>query len=102
MSCGEGLQNVISQGDAGFDPFGGCKNQPFEVTLQASRYWGYDRGKAQSENIGTAVFGMGIVAGDGFTSDVNQKWTSTASAPTSYICGYGDPTTASVLWNTFH
>jgi hypothetical protein len=43
---------------------------------------------------------MGIVAGDGFTSDVFQNWVATSSAPYSYICGHGDPTAASVLWDT--
>jgi hypothetical protein len=96
----QGFQNVLTEGDAGFDPFGGCKDRSPNVILQPHSHWGYDRGKAQSENIGTTVFGMGIVAGDGFTSDVNQTWTADSSAPYSYICGYGNPTTASVLWDT--
>jgi hypothetical protein len=63
---------------------------------------GVDRGTADTVNVGTFAYGLAISGGDGFTTDVSHDWVSTSSAPTTYICGYGDPTTASVLWNTLH
>jgi hypothetical protein len=98
----EGFQNILREKKAPYDPFGGCKHHPLEVTLEAGFHWGRDRGKSQTVSVGTTAFGMGIVGGDGFTNDVNQDWTAKAGAPTSYICGKGDPTSARILWDTLH
>ncbi len=95
-------QNVLPEGDAGYDPFGGCENHSPEITLAPSGDWGMDRGQAESVSIGTFAYGMGISGSDGFTSDVNQHWSATSSAPYSYLCGYGNPASASVIWDTLH
>ena len=69
----------------------GCWQQNLHVNLPPHSHWDLDRGMSITIGIGTTAFGLNIIGSDGFTDNVHQSYISTSSAPTSYICTFGDP-----------
>jgi hypothetical protein len=84
-------------------PWGSCKNDPLSATLQPNRTWNYDHSQAKYYSNSADILGFEFGDSDGFTTDIQQNYASTQSAPTTYICGPKDGLDAPdspILYNT--
>jgi hypothetical protein len=85
---------------------GGCRNDPLHVMLGGAGVkatWDLDHSSAAYYSSIANLFGFTFGGSDGFTTDVEHQYSSSASSPRTYICGPKNglpPIDAPVLYNT--
>jgi hypothetical protein len=80
----------------------GCINDPLHFELQPESVWDYDHGQSETYGGAASFAGFSFSVSEGFSSDVQDDYTTSDNAATTWICGTRgkQPTDTPIIYNT--